>query len=74
MNHELYSASLEQLELRMRELDEWAQAQHDNDPNLSQMERRIFGGQLDLDDEWNDYHRVRSAYDLLAAQEFDLGQ
>lgn len=74
MSQDLYSVSLEQLDARMRELDEWARARDTDDPDIAQIERRVFGDHVDPNDDWNDYHRVRSAYDRLAAEEFDLGQ
>lgn len=72
-----WNKSLEDLEKRVDQLDEWARAQ--DDPALSPEEKQrlfsvVFPGGSVPEDPWDDYHRVRSEYDRLAAEEHDLGQ
>lgn len=71
---QLYDCDLEQLRQRLEQLDSYARAVHENDPNLVVIEAETFilGGTAE--DDWNDYHRVRNEYDRRAAEEFDLGQ
>lgn len=70
----LFDASLEELEARLAQLDEWARASDEQSPDFEEIRQRVFELGDDPLDDWNDYHRVRSEYDRRAAEEFDLGQ
>ena len=74
MGNRLVDASLGELEERLNQLDEWARALDAGHDDLEGLRRDTFGNHDDPDDDWNDYHRVRSEYDRRAAEEFDLGQ
>ena len=70
----LFEASLDQLEDRLAELDEWARASDEQSLDVQEIRQRVFALGDDPLDDWNDYHRVRSEYERRAAEEFDLGQ
>ena len=70
----LFEASLDELEARLTQLDEWARASDEQSSGLEEIRQRVFARGDDPLDDWNDYHRVRSEYDRRAAEEFDLGQ
>jgi len=69
----LFDADLEQLRERMEQLDAFARASYEDDPQLEQMRAEVFPHGEGAS-EWDDYHRVRSEYDRRAAEEYDLGQ
>lgn len=69
----LFDADLNQLRVRLEQLDAWARAQESEDPELESLAQTVFPDGFD-DSDWNDYHRVRNEYDRRAAEEFDLGQ
>ena len=74
MSNRLFTADLAELEQRLQQLDEWARALEDESDDRDELRQRVFPDGESLDDDWNDYHRVRSEYDRRAAEEFDLGQ
>jgi len=70
------TASFEQLAVRLAQLEEWGWVSQD--PTIDQetidlLRERIFPGGED-DTAWNSYHWVRSEYDRVASEHFDLGQ
>ena len=69
----LFDADLEQLRQRMEQLDEFARAEYDGQPDVETIRAEVFPDG-EGSSEWDDYHRVRSEYDRRAAEEFDLGQ
>ncbi len=70
----LHDCDLEQLRLRMIELDEAARAVELDLPEADDIVARTFALGGTAEDGWNDYHLVRNEYDRRAAEEFDLGQ
>jgi len=70
----LADCGLEKLHARLEELDRFAQAVEFDDPNLIEIRKEVFTLGGDEEEDWNNYHRVRSEYDRRAAEEFDLGQ
>lgn len=74
MSNRLFLADVPELDQRLAELDEWSRAVELGAEDLEEIRQRVFPDGLAPDDDWNDYHRVRSEYDRRAAEEFDLGQ
>ncbi|MEY4458764.1 MAG: hypothetical protein RIS25_1357 [Actinomycetota bacterium] len=70
----LFDCDLEQLRLRMIELDDAARAVELGLPEADDIVARTFALGGTAEDGWNDYHLVRNEYDRRAAEEFDLGQ
>jgi len=70
----LADCGLEKSRARLEELDLFAQAVEFDDPNLVEIRKEVFALGGDEEEDWNNYHRVRSKYDCRAAEEFDLGQ
>ena len=71
---ELFECDLDTLRNRLAELDSFAQATEYGAANIEEIRREVFARGGTLEDDWNDYHRVRNEYDRRAAEEFDLGQ
>lgn len=71
---DLYGLSVEQLRLRLDELDAWSLAQEYGGDDIDTLREVVFSRGGDPEDAWNDYHQVRNEYDRRAAEEFDLGQ
>lgn len=69
-----FDCDLEQLRVRVAELDAYAQAVELNDPEVDQLRASVFALGGDENDAWNNYHLVRNEFDRRAAEEFDLGQ
>lgn len=69
-----FDCDLEQLRVRVAELDAYAQAVELDDPQLDQIRESVFVLGGTPDDHWNNYHLVRNEFDRRAAEEFDLGQ
>ncbi|MEN9752204.1 MAG: hypothetical protein RLZZ600_1251 [Actinomycetota bacterium] len=69
-----FDCDLEQLRVRVAELDAYAQAVELNDPNIDEIRAQIFFLGGTNEDAWNNYHLVRNEFDRRAAEEFDLGQ
>jgi hypothetical protein len=68
--------SFDQLEARLRELEEWGWVSTDPD-GAGEEQQELFDRVFpdgNTSGPWNDYHWVRSEYDRRAAEEFDLGQ
>ena len=74
MSNRIIMADLAELEQRLAQLDEWTRALEQGSDNLDELRQAVFPDGDSPDDDWNDYHRVRSEYDRRAAEEFDLGQ
>jgi hypothetical protein len=74
MTPSLFDLSLEELRVRLEELDRWSRAQEFGDDDLEGLRAVVFARGGGPDDPWNDYHLVRNEYDRRAAEEFDLGQ
>ena len=74
MSKRLVDADLSELDARLVQLDEWARALDEGHDDIHSLRREVFGDNDDPEDDWNNYHRVRSEYDRRAAEEFDLGQ
>jgi hypothetical protein len=70
----LFDATLEQLRERVAQLEEWARATEEQRGDLHELGAALFAHGVPSEDDWDDYHRVRSEYDRRAAEEFDLGQ
>lgn len=70
----LFDATLEQLHERVSQLEEWARATEEQRGDLHELGAELFSHGVPSEDDWDDYHRVRSEYDRRAAEEFDLGQ
>ena len=70
----LFECDLEQLRVRVAELDAYAQAVELNDPEVDQLRISVFALGGTENDAWNNYHLVRNEFDRRAAEEFDLGQ
>ena len=71
---ELYDADLDQLLLRLEQLDAWSRAVESESPDVDALREDVFPDGIDPERDWDDYHRVRNEYDRRAAEEFDLGQ
>lgn len=71
---ELFDADLDQLRLRLEQLDAWSRAVEAEGPELDSLREEVFPDGIDPERDWDDYHRVRNEYDRRAAEEFDLGQ
>ena len=70
----LFDLSLEELRVRLEELDRFSRAQEFSDEDLEDLRVVVFARGGGPEDAWNDYHLVRNEYDRRAAEEFDLGQ
>jgi alkanesulfonate monooxygenase SsuD/methylene tetrahydromethanopterin reductase-like flavin-dependent oxidoreductase (luciferase family) len=70
----LFDCDLEQLRFRLSELDSYEQAVERSDPDIDFIYASVFSRGGTDEDDWNNYHRVRSEYDRRAAEEFGLGQ
>lgn len=70
----LFDLSLDDLRLRLDELDAWALAQELGVQDVDELRAVVFAKGGTPEDAWNDYHQVRNEYDRRAAEEFDLGQ
>lgn len=70
----LFNLSLEELRVRLEELDRFSRAQEFGDEDLEDFRVVVFARGGGPEDAWNDYHLVRNEYDRRAAEEFDLGQ
>lgn len=69
-----FDCDLEQLRVRVAELDAYAQAVELSDPDVDQLRASVFALGGNENDAWNNYHLVRNEFDRRAAEEFDLGQ
>ena len=75
MTPSLFDLSLDELRLRLDQLEEWGRALEFGDPeSVEELRAVVFRLGGSTDDDWNDYHRVRNEFDRRAAEEFDLGQ
>lgn len=70
----LFDLSLEELRVRLEELDRFSRAEEFGDEDLENLRVVVFARGGGPEDAWNDYHLVRNEYDRRAAEEFDLGQ
>lgn len=71
---ELFDCDLEQLRVRVAELDAYALTVELNGPEVDQLRSSVFALGGNENDAWNNYHLVRNEFDRRAAEEFDLGQ
>jgi len=70
------SASFDQLAARLAHLEEWGWVSQDpsvDQETIDSLRNRVFPDGED-DTAWNNYHWVRSEYDRVASEHFDLGQ
>ncbi len=71
---DLFDADLDQLRIRVEQLDQWARARETGEPESEHLCREVFPDGFDPERDWDNYHRVRNEWDRRAAEEFDLGQ
>lgn len=70
----LFDLSLDELRVRLEELDRFSRAREFGHEHLEDLRAVVFARGGGPEDAWNDYHLVRNEYDRRAAEEFDLGQ